>query len=491
MALEAFPTVRPAELRRRSVANLLRMGHCAPSVMQTMVDASAGEAEWLVKLAAGLPGGIGNTRSECGGLTAPLVVIGLRHGRDETADGLPVAVDRGHDLLQRFEAAHGTTQCRAILGDARLPLKCVGVVRRAPSMCAQCLAAKGGAAALPPPAREAYRELYAHWQERGFHCADAVFDDLDRTAAVSTELRDATTAFMGGTLFTGMTCSALTAGVMALGSALGQIENSRARVLRMIGTMAVGGNAFADELNAFNPVMNLGHELATWFEEEFGSTQCRVLTGCDFTSTAAVHEYIAVDGTTKCAAIAQRVAARVADLLERSSSSEGEQSTANPASRLTAVLFVDIVEATPLALSLGDRAWAELLERYHQLVHSSLARHRGRLMDTAGDGFFAVFDEIADAVRCALDIRLSVQPLGLELRSGVHLGRCWEADEKCAGADVHIGARLASAADPGEILLSEEAAEPVRRAEIEVVDRGVRSLKGLPGSRRVFAVGAG
>src|SRR5512146_1322390 len=318
MALEAFPTVPPSQLRKRSVGNLLRMGHCAPTVMQTVVDASVGEATGLVRLTAGLPGGIGNTRGECGGLTAPLVVIGLRHGRDEMADGLPVAAEKGCDLLQRFQAAHGTTQCRAILGDARLPLRCVGVVRQAPSMCAQCLAASGRDA-LPRARREANRELYAYWQQRGFHCADAVFDELDGTTVAPAELRDATTAFMGGTLFTGMTCSALTAGVMALGLALGQIENSRARVLRMIGTMAIGGNALADELNAFNPVMNLGHNLATWFKGEFGSTQCRALTGCDFGSSAGVREYIATDGTARCTEIAQRVAARVAQLVERSS----------------------------------------------------------------------------------------------------------------------------------------------------------------------------
>ena len=328
MPLEAFPTVRSAELRKRSVSNLLRMGHCAPSVMHTVVDASAGEAPWLVELTAGLPGGIGNTRGECGGLTAPLVVIGLRHGRDETADGLPVAVETGHDLLRRFEAAHGTTQCGGILGDARLPLRCVGVVRQAPSMCAQCLAARGGDV-LAPPARKAYQELYAHWQERGFHCADAVFAELDGTAAAPAELRDGTTAFMGGTLFTGMTCSALTAGVMALGRALGQIENSRARVLRMIGTMAVGGNALADELNAFNPVMNLGHKLANWFEEEFGSTRCQELTGCDFASVADVREYVANEGTAGCEHIARGVAARVAELVESSSSPGDWPSTAS------------------------------------------------------------------------------------------------------------------------------------------------------------------
>jgi C_GCAxxG_C_C family probable redox protein len=297
------------------------MGHCAPSVMQTVVDASDTEAEWPVRLTAGLPGGIGNTRGECGGLTAPLLAIGLRHGREEVADGLPVAVEKGHDLLQRFTAAHGTTQCSDILGDARLPLRCVGVVRQAPAMCAQCLAAPA-ADALPPATREAYRELYAHWQERGFHCADAVFSELDKTVAAPPELRDATTAFVGGTLFTGRTCSALTAGVMALGLARGQIEDSRPRVLRMLATMAVGGDASADHLNTFNPVMNLGHKLAKWFKEEFGNTQCRTLTGCDFASTADVREYVANDGTGSCARMAERVAARVAELIERSSASE-------------------------------------------------------------------------------------------------------------------------------------------------------------------------
>jgi hypothetical protein len=315
MPVEAFPTISAAELRRRSVGNLLRMGHCAPTVMQTMLDASDTEATWLVTLTAGLPGGIGNTGGECGGLTAPLVLMGLRHGRDETEGGLPVVIDKGHDLLQRFTAACGTTQCRQIRGRARVPLRCIGVVRQAPGMCAQCLVARG-TDAIPPATRDAYREQYAHWEERGFHCADAVLVDLEATVDAPPELRNAVTAFMGGTLFTGMTCSALTAGVMALGLAVGQTEDSRPRVLRMIGTMAVGGNGFADELNAFNRVMNLGHELARWFEAEFASTQCRALTRSDFASATDVREYIERDGASECGRIADRVAARVAEMLQ-------------------------------------------------------------------------------------------------------------------------------------------------------------------------------
>ena len=135
---------------------------------------------------------------------------------------------------------------------------------------------------------------------------------------------------MGGTLFTGMTCSALTAGVMALGLALGEIEDSRVRVARMIATMALGGNAIADDVNKFNRVVNLGHDLARRFEAQFGSTQCRALTGCDFGTAQGVHAYIEHDGTAECARIAHLVAERVADLIAQAA---GTPTQRNPHTR--------------------------------------------------------------------------------------------------------------------------------------------------------------
>lgn len=315
--VSSFPTVTPVTLRRRGVGNLLAMGHCAPSVMRTMLDASGADEVWPVLLVAGLPGGIGNTGGECGGLTAPLVLLGLRHPRSETRDGLPVVVDRGHDLLRRFLDAQGTVHCRDILGGARVPLRCIGVVSRAAPMCADSLG-PGDHHAIPPATRAAYQALYTHWTDEGFHCADEVLSHLVPPAAAPPEaLRDAVTAFLGGTLFAGMTCSALAAGVMALGLALGTVERSRPRVLRMIATMAVGGDAFADERNAFNPIMNRGHELAAWFAEQFGSTQCRVLTGCDLGTAEGVATYIAGDQVVTCRAMARQVADRVEDLIAR------------------------------------------------------------------------------------------------------------------------------------------------------------------------------
>jgi Putative redox-active protein (C_GCAxxG_C_C) len=63
--------------RRRGFSNLLKMGHCAPSVMQTIHDLENTKEEWLVRMCAGLPGGIGSTGFECGGITAPLIQFGL------------------------------------------------------------------------------------------------------------------------------------------------------------------------------------------------------------------------------------------------------------------------------------------------------------------------------------------------------------------------------------------------------------------------------
>ena len=302
-------------LRNRGLANLLRMGHCAPSIMQAMLDVSETDAQWLVKLTAGLPGGIGNTGGECGGVTAPLVLLGLRYSQEKPVEGLPVVVYKGHDLLQRFEDSQGTTACREILGHARVPVRCIGVVRQAPVLCAQSIGADC-TAAISTAQQKAFGRLYEHWLEKKFHCAQEVFSHLGDVLPVTQELLNASSGFMGGMVFTGMTCSALTAGVMALGLMRGEIENSHLRVLRMIGTMAIGGDAFADDLNAFSKIMNLGNRLAQGFTVEFGSTQCRAITQCDFCTSEGAERYVDNGGTARYSAMAQSVAQRVLSMIQ-------------------------------------------------------------------------------------------------------------------------------------------------------------------------------
>jgi len=169
-------------------------------------------------MTAGLPGGIGNTGFECGGITAPLIQLGLKH-----------------------------------LGDA-----------------------------IP----------------------------------VTRELLDGTSGFIGGTVFKGLTCSAFTAGLMAVGLKLGEIEDSYLRVIRMLATMVVGGNALADHMNKFNRLMNIGNRMSKWFAKEFGSTLCREITQCEFSSLVDVHRYIENSSVTTCKIIAGKVASQAGRIIK-------------------------------------------------------------------------------------------------------------------------------------------------------------------------------
>jgi len=309
------PELRPNwAYRGRGFSNLLRMGHCAPTVMQTLLDVSSTDREWPVRLSAGMPGGIGNTGHECGAVTSPLVLMGFEHGLREVDRGLPVIFDKGQALCESFLACHNTLQCREIRGKDHFPRHCIGPVLRSPELYLDALDGNQRDA-IPAGIRAGYSRLYSHLVENDFHCAQAVLSNLGWSPAEDREIFDATSAFMGGTLFMGGTCSAFTAGVMAIGLRTGEIEDSRLRVIRLLAIMTVGGNAFDDRLNKFNPSMNAGYRLSRWFASEFGSTQCRKITGCDFADPTGVADYVEGDQITKCRAIGCKVAEQVESFL--------------------------------------------------------------------------------------------------------------------------------------------------------------------------------
>jgi len=299
--------------RGRGFSNLLRMGHCAPTVMQTLLDVSSTEKEWLVRLSAGMPGGIGNTGHECGAVTSPLVMLGIHHGLREVDRGLPVIFDRGHTLCRSFLACHKTLQCREIRGKDHFPRHCIGPVLRSPELYLDALDGNRQDA-IPAGIRAGYSRLYSHLVENDFHCAQAVFTHLGYTPTEDPQLFDATSAFMGGTLFMGRTCSAFTAGVMAIGLRDGEIEDSRLRVIRLLAIMTVGGDAFDERINKFNRSMNRGYKLSKWFAGEFGSTQCQAITGCDFSDPKGVSNYVEGDLITRCKSIGRKVAEKVQTL---------------------------------------------------------------------------------------------------------------------------------------------------------------------------------
>jgi hypothetical protein len=300
--------------RRQSFSNLLRMGHCAPTVMKTILDVSSTEKEWLVRLSAGMPGGIGNTGFECGGITSPLVLMGTHFGLRKNDRDLPVIFDHGHELCQNFTACHHTIQCREIRGKDHFPRHCIPPVLRSPELLMDALNGNHYDP-IPPTIREAYSKLYSYMGETNFHCAQAVLIHLGYAPEQNQELLDATSAFMGGTLFMGRTCSAFTAGVMAIGLRTGEIEDSPLRVIRLLAIMTVGGNAFDEKINKFNRSMNRGYKLSRWFINEFGSTQCQAITHCNFSDLTGVNTYVEGDCITSCRQIAEKVAVKVQTMI--------------------------------------------------------------------------------------------------------------------------------------------------------------------------------
>ena len=167
---------------------------------------------------------------------------------------------------------------------------------------------------------------------------------------------------------------------------------------------------------------------------------------------------------------------------------EGTPARRIPDSVLATVLFTDLVGSTKRAAELGDRAWRELLERHDELVRIELERYRGVEVDTAGDGFFASFDGPARAIACARAIAEQVPALGLGVRAGIHTGECERSGDKLAGLAVNVGARVSSAAGPGEVLVSGTVKDLVAGSGIEFEDRGTHELKGVPGEWRLYAV---
>jgi class 3 adenylate cyclase len=157
---------------------------------------------------------------------------------------------------------------------------------------------------------------------------------------------------------------------------------------------------------------------------------------------------------------------------------------------LATVLFTDIVGSTEQAASLGDHRWRTLLDDHDRTVREQLRRFRGREINTTGDGFVASFDGPARAIRCANAIAEATHRLGIELRVGLHTGECEVRGDDLGGLAVHIAARVAASAGPGEVVVSGTVKDLVVGSGIEFTDRGETTLKGVPGTWRLYSLTA-
>ena len=160
-----------------------------------------------------------------------------------------------------------------------------------------------------------------------------------------------------------------------------------------------------------------------------------------------------------------------------------------PARRvLRTVMFTDIVGSTQLAAELGDRRWRRTVAAHNEAIRRELKRNHGQEVDTAGDGFFAIFENPTDAVTCAASAVAAVHGLGLRIRAGIHTGEVEPAGAKVGGIAVHIGARLLAMAGTEEVLVSSTVRDLVAGSGHEFEDRGNHELRGVPGEWHVYAL---
>lgn len=165
----------------------------------------------------------------------------------------------------------------------------------------------------------------------------------------------------------------------------------------------------------------------------------------------------------------------------------GARTSAAGARVLATVMFTDIAASTDRASALGDAKWTELLQAHDELVRAHVGAFHGRLVKSIGDGTLVMFDGPARGIYCALGLCQAVRALGLELRAGLHTGEVELLGEDIGGIAVHLAARVAALAGPGEVLVSSATPPLTVGSGLRFTSRGIHALKGIPEKWELFA----
>jgi len=291
----------------RSLNNLARMGHCAPAIMQTLLEQNEIRNDNMVLYAAGLAGGIAGSRTECGALTSPLMFLSFSNWNLSNISGKLDIISKAQSYVKEFIDFNGSPFC------INIRQKGMPACRRAIYNHNQQLSK---ALARPVPLSEesesSYTLLLREFGNSNFHCAHNVLRNLDSEFVVNNDLLDASWIFIGGLAMLNCTCGALTAGLMALSSATAKIEDSHSRVAQMNRLLRKGDNKAMDEsINNFNRSINLSDDLGLWFRNEFGFTSCYDIWRYDFTKMRDAESFIAGQCMKQCSGIGEKVARKV------------------------------------------------------------------------------------------------------------------------------------------------------------------------------------
>jgi len=155
---------------------------------------------------------------------------------------------------------------------------------------------------------------------------------------------------------------------------------------------------------------------------------------------------------------------------------------------VTSVLITDVVDSTATLERLGEPEWRRVQAAHYEQMRRILDRHRGVEVTTTGDGMLATFDSAARAVRAAAEIHEGAERLGIRIRAGIHTGEVEPVPGNVRGLVVHLAARIAAAASPGETLVSSTVREMTTAPNMAFEDRGSHDLKGISAARQLYSV---
>jgi C_GCAxxG_C_C family probable redox protein len=297
--------------KTRVFLNYRRMGHCAPSVMQSLLDINNIENNELVRISGAMAGGIGGPKMECGALTVPLMFLGFQKGVPSNAKDKLLIIREAHTYYNEFFHNNGSTICTNIR-DRRES----GCWKAVSGFYSSFMNSRENPSTLPAETEESYSNILKAFNDKGYHCSHSVLNKLNSHIGISRELYAVSWPFIGGIALLNRTCGALAAGVMALSSAEAKIETSYIRVARMNKMLKEDDNrALNNEINAFNRAINSGTELGTWFRKEFGSTTCLDICGYNFSQKKDVADYLSNNRMSRCSLITDKVADKVISMI--------------------------------------------------------------------------------------------------------------------------------------------------------------------------------
>jgi Putative redox-active protein (C_GCAxxG_C_C) len=296
----------------RSLNNILRMGHCAPSIMQTLLELNGIDNDDLVIFSGAMAGGIAGSDMECGCMTSPLMFMSYRSNKLNSTEEKLKLIDLSQKYVREFIAFNRSCICDAIRSKG-----ISSCIKTACNFHSPYSRAMSGFFSLSDESKESYSRLFSEFRDNEFHCVQSVLRILGDVIPFTKEQLNASWVFLGGIAMLNRTCGALTGGVLALSAATAKIEDRYGKVAKMNRLLEHGrtNEAMTEETNNFNRSILLSDELGSWFRNEFGSTNCFGLWGYNFSKVKDAENYISGRCIKQCKLIAEKVARQVRTML--------------------------------------------------------------------------------------------------------------------------------------------------------------------------------